>query len=99
MNLQASRQAWYTYPGGAQDFPPGESAMRSILIRDTTRAEREQIVTESIGNISGACDGCMAGLADMYADYIEGRREIRDINQEFSRTRGPQSSKRDMEKG
>ena len=57
--------------------------MDSILIKDTTREERERIVAESIGNISGACDGCMAGLADMYRDYIDGKREIRDINLEF----------------
>ncbi len=57
--------------------------MKSLLIKDTTREERESIVAESIGNISGACDGCMAGLADMYQDYIDGKREIRDINMEF----------------
>ena len=57
--------------------------MKSLLIKDTTREERENIVTESIGNISGACDGCMAGLADMYQDYIDGKREIHDINMEF----------------
>ena len=55
----------------------------SILIKDTTTEEREKIVSESIGNINGACDGCMAGLADMYQDYIDGKREIRDINMEF----------------
>ena len=55
----------------------------SILIKDTTREEREQIVADSIGNISGSCDGCAAGLAEMYAEYIEGRKEIRDINMEF----------------
>ncbi len=57
--------------------------MNSILIKDTTREERERIVSESIGNIGGACDGCAAGLADMYQDYIDGKREIRDINMEF----------------
>ena len=57
--------------------------MRSILIKDTTREEREQIVAESIGNISGACDGCMSGLAEMYQDYIDGKKEIREINMEF----------------
>ena len=57
--------------------------MNSILIRDTTREERERIVAESIGNISGACDGCMAGLADMYQDYIDGKREKKDINMEI----------------
>ena len=55
----------------------------SILIKDTTREERERIVAESIGNINGSCDGCMAGLADMYQDYIDGKREIRDINMAF----------------
>ena len=58
--------------------------MNSILIKDTTREEREQIVEESIGNINGACDGCAAGLAEMYQDYIDGKKEIRDINMEFS---------------
>ncbi len=55
----------------------------SILIKDTTREERERIVEESIGNISGLCDGCAAGLADMYQEYIEGKKEIREINMEF----------------
>ena len=57
--------------------------IKSILIKDTTREERQQIVAESIGNISGSCDGCMAGLADMYQDYIDGKMEIRDINMAF----------------
>ena len=56
---------------------------RSILIKDTTRQQREQIVAESIGNVNGSCDGCMAGLAEMYQDYIDGKKEIRDINMEF----------------
>ena len=60
-----------------------EDKMNSILIKDTTKEEREQIVAESIGNINGSCDGCMAGLADMYQDYIDGKKEIRDINMEF----------------
>ena len=57
--------------------------MKSILIKDTTREERERIVAESIGNINGACDGCAAGLAEMYQDYIDGKMEIRDINMKF----------------
>ena len=32
--------------------------MKSLLIKDTTREEREQIVAESIGYIDGNCDGC-----------------------------------------
>ena len=52
----------------------------SILIADTTREEREQIVAESIGNIDGLCDGCCPGLIKMYQDYIEGHKELREIN-------------------
>lgn len=58
--------------------------MDSILIKDTTKEERERIVAESIGNINGSCDGCAAGLAEMYQDYIDGKKEIRDINMAFS---------------
>ena len=32
------------------------------LISETTREERERIVAESIGNVNGPCDGCMAGM-------------------------------------
>lgn len=49
----------------------------SILIKDTTREERERIVAESIGNVNGSCDGCMSGLADMYQDYIDGKKFAR----------------------
>ena len=59
--------------------------MKSILIKDTTKAQREQIIAESVGNIDGLCDGCSPGLLNMYEDYIEGRRELREINMEFRR--------------
>lgn len=58
--------------------------MKSILIADTTREERERIVAESIGNIDGLCDGCSPGLLKMYQDYIDGRKELREINMEFN---------------
>lgn len=58
--------------------------MAGNLIKDTTREERQKIVEESLGNISANCDGCMAGLAEMYQDYIEGKKEIREINMEFN---------------
>lgn len=57
--------------------------MKSYLIKDTTKEERERIISESLGNISGTCDGCSAGLADMYQDYIEGKMELKDINMAF----------------
>ena len=31
--------------------------MKSYLIKDTTREERERIVSESVGQIEAACDG------------------------------------------
>lgn len=54
------------------------------LISETTKEEREKIISESLGNISANCDGCMAGLAEMYQDYIDGRKELREINMEFN---------------
>ena len=33
--------------------------MSGYLIKDTTKEEREQIVAESLGNISVSCDRCM----------------------------------------
>ena len=66
----------------------------SLRIADTTREERERIVAESIGNISGLCDGCSPGIIEMYQDDIDGRNELREINAEFragymSGDRGP----------
>ena len=61
-----------------------KEGISSLLIKDTTREERERIVEESIGNISGTCDGCASGLAEMYQDYIDGKKEIREINMEFN---------------
>ena len=58
--------------------------MKSFLIKDTTKEEREKIVAESIGNISGLCDGCSPGMAEMYQEYIDGKRELREINMSFS---------------
>ena len=66
-------------PSKDQDLEGG----MGYLISETTREEREQIVKDSLGNIDASCDGCMAGLAEMYQDYIEGRKELREINMEF----------------
>ena len=54
------------------------------LISETTREEREAIVADSLGNISANCDGCMSGLAEMYQEYIDGKKELREINMEFN---------------
>ena len=61
----------------------GQRSNMSLKIADTTREERERIVAESIGNIAGLCDGCSPGIIEMYQDYIDGKRELREINAEF----------------
>jgi len=57
--------------------------MPSLLIKDTTREEREAIVARSIAEMEDSCDGCSPRLADMYQDYIEGKRELREINMAY----------------
>ena len=54
------------------------------LISETTKEEREAIVAESLGNIEATCDGCMSGLAEMYQDYIDGKKHLREINMEIN---------------
>lgn len=71
--------------------------MKSLLIANTTREEREQIVAEAIGNIDGACDGCSPGILKMYQDYIDGKMELREVNMAFnaryvSKVQGPVKS-------
>ena len=58
--------------------------MSGVLISETTREERERLVAESLGNIDAACDGCAAGVVEMYQDYIDGVKELREINMEFN---------------
>ena len=58
--------------------------MAGYLIKETTCEERKQIVEEALGNLSASCDGCLAGLADIYHEYMDGKKEIRDINMEFN---------------
>ncbi len=63
--------------------------MASILIRDTTREEREAIIKNSM-DCGGGCENCsscwLGGGSpwDMYKDYIEGRKEISEINMEYN---------------
>lgn len=72
--------------------------MKSLLIANTTREEREQIVAEAIGNIDGVCDGCSPGIWKMYQDYIDGKMELREVNMAFNawyvfKVQGPVKSK------
>lgn len=61
-----------------------EAYEMGYLISETTKEEREAIVAESLGNIEATCDGCMSGIAEMYQDYIDGKKELREINMEFN---------------
>ena len=71
--------------------------MKSYLIKDTTREERELIVAEALGNIEANCDGCMPGLAEMYQAYIDGDMELRECNAAFNK--GYLSGKQGPERG
>ena len=63
--------------------------MASILIKDTTREEREEIVRRSL-DCGGGCENCsscwLVGGSPwtMYQDYIDGIKEIREINMEYN---------------
>ena len=55
--------------------------MKSILIKDTTREEREQIVLEALGDEYST--GCgFEGTGIDYQLYIDGKKELRELNME-----------------
>ena len=59
-----------------------EKMMSSILIKDTTKEERIALIKSWIPHDDGLED-CDIDLWDMYADYINGKREIAEINMSF----------------
>ena len=68
-----------------------EREMKSLLIKDTTREEREEIVRRALWGGYGAecefCSGCdnMGGgrIDSLYQPYIDGEKEIAEINTEY----------------
>lgn len=56
--------------------------MKSTLIKDTTKAERIALIKEWIP-IDDGLEDCDIDLWDMYRDYIDGKKEIAEINAEF----------------
>ena len=61
-----------------------------LLIRENTREEREEIIRRSLSFCGGGCENCSScclGGGDpyeMYQDYIDGKREIAEINAAYS---------------
>lgn len=58
---------------------------KSTLIKDTTKSERIQLIKSFIPDDDGLED-CGIDLWDMYRDYIDGKKEIAEINAEFQPT-------------
>ncbi len=64
--------------------------IKSILIKDTTREERIRIVNKSLevcGQECQFCNGCdnIGGgrTETIYQPYIDGEKELREINAEY----------------
>ncbi len=62
--------------------------MKSVLIRDTTRQQREEIVRRSLECGEGCenCSSCRLGGGDpmaMYQPYIDGEKELAQIHAEY----------------
>ena len=66
--------------------------MKSILIKDTTREEREKIVHQALyGDCATECEFCNGcdsvgggSIDSIYQPYIDGIKEISEINAEYS---------------
>lgn len=59
--------------------------MKSTLIKDTTKGERIALIKEWLPMDDGL-DDCEIDLWEMYRDYIDGKKEIAQINAEFQAT-------------
>lgn len=56
--------------------------MKSILIKDTTKQERIELIREWIP-VDDGLENCEIDLWEMYRDYIDGKKEVAEINAEF----------------
>ena len=63
--------------------------MDSILIKDTTREQREELIRKSM-DCGGGCENCSScwlgggSSWEMYKEYIDGQKEIAEINREYN---------------
>ncbi len=65
--------------------------MRSLLICDTTREEREEIVRQALNACGGCCEGCSGcgnsgggRTESIYQPYIDGEMELFELNEAYS---------------
>lgn len=62
--------------------------MKSLLIRDTTREEREKIIHEAL-SCGGGCENCAScwlgagSPEELYKPYIDGEMEIAELNAQY----------------
>lgn len=63
---------------------------KRILIKDTTREEREEIVRRGLSCDANECESCSAcgmygagNMMDIYQPYIDGIKELAEINEGF----------------
>ncbi len=63
---------------------------KRILIKDTTREEREEIVRHGLSCDANECENCSAcgiygagNMLDIYLPYINGEKELAEINEQF----------------
>ena len=56
--------------------------MKSYLIKDTTKQERIALIKEWLP-VEDGLEDCEVDLWEMYRDYIDGVKEIAEINAEF----------------
>jgi len=64
--------------------------LEQYLIKNTTKEQREKIVKAALSCGGGGCENCSScgvyGAVDpydMYQPYIDGVKELADINREF----------------
>jgi hypothetical protein len=65
--------------------------MLHYLIKNITREQREQIVRDALACGGDGCENCSAcgvygagAPFDMYLPYVDGLKEIEEINREFN---------------
>lgn len=59
--------------------------MKSNLIKDTTKEERIALIKSWVP-VDDSMEDCDMDLWDIYAEYINGNKEIAEINAEMSGT-------------